>query len=424
MAQGVWQIVGVRERVGSGCDRDGGLGSVLGMAFLDCDDHYPQAQRLLLSPEGEASENASGVEEDVRPSADTGGYFQPRITPMGEPGRLRTALVIGNAGGSAESRTSSAACARSEYNPGLAILQQGFGLEPSSLGRTGLPEGATLFVQPLATTKFTVDYRRRRRRRADGDSSQTSATEETSCAVHDGLSDHVLLFSYRARSQTRVMVLSADGEARPVEESKARHTAIFVPRSPAVDMMIYDGRRGEGCLTLSVRAARFMRCLLLDFPLVPPPAHLLVVYSHFHVFTPTQGFKYDAHTVYLGRSEPDNFLVQVTDQDVTVIDPVALVKVGDWKAPSTLTLQFAAIAGSVVAAISGTTLIVLSVAEPSGLGAASQTKAVTLREHNRVELSGPASSLAMRLVGDLEGGVGEVGFCGFRSMGPWSDTRY
>lgn len=103
-------------------------------------------------------------------------------------------------------------------DPGLCMLGYGFGLEASSCGHTGLPEGATLLAQPLR-----VSSQESQRQQVDGGPSQSARRERIAKSPgSDQPGGHVLLFSYRPLSQTRLMMMSPEGEIKPVSEATVR----------------------------------------------------------------------------------------------------------------------------------------------------------------------------------------------------------
>lgn len=100
-----------------------------------------------------------------------------------------------------------------------------------------------------------------------------------------------------------------------------------------------------------------------------------------------------------------------------VVDPVTLVEIGSWSPPARKKITFGDTAGSIVAIVSDSTLTLLAVAKSSSLGSGRLSTPVLLQELRRVKLGSPVSSLAMRLVCNVEQGpTGEPRELYFRNV--------
>lgn len=97
-----------------------------------------------------------------------------------------------------------------DKRPALSRLEYGLGLEASSVGHTGLPEGPTLFAQSLAVGSGSGEL----------GSGGVNTRVERLTGRKSTRGSHVLMFSDRARSKTHVMILSPEGGARPVMDAQ------------------------------------------------------------------------------------------------------------------------------------------------------------------------------------------------------------
>lgn len=110
-----------------------------------------------------------------------------------------------------------ATCGVSCSTNGLGILEHGIGLDATTEGNIGLPEGSTLFAQRVVLGGADCYHDAHHSRSLTGGNGGTTGSrgnEEMSCCntTQEG---HVLLFSDRVRSKTNILVVSSDGEVTP-----------------------------------------------------------------------------------------------------------------------------------------------------------------------------------------------------------------
>ena len=123
--------------------------------------------------------------------------------------RRRAVMATGNSGDRGKPRDSGA---------GLCILEHGFGLDATEEGSIGLPEGSTLFAQPLILGGADRLDETQPRRPLDDDNGST--TDRGGGNARMGHRDanhrrHVMLLSDRVRSTTHVLEMSSSGEVAP-----------------------------------------------------------------------------------------------------------------------------------------------------------------------------------------------------------------
>lgn len=123
--------------------------------------------------------------------------------------RRRAVMATGTSGDRGKPRDSGA---------GLCILEHGFGLDATEEGSIGLPEGSTLFAQPLILGRADRLYETQPRRPLDDDNGST--TDRGGGNARMGHRDanhrrHVMLLSDRVRSTTHVLEMSSSGEVAP-----------------------------------------------------------------------------------------------------------------------------------------------------------------------------------------------------------------
>lgn len=145
----------------------------------------------------------------------------------------------------------------------------------------------------------------------------------------------------------------------------------------------------------------------------------------------SQGFDGDRQTIHLGRTEPGEYIVQVTEDAINVVQQAGwgvFELAASWRPPplpsppiSSFKVQHAGNAGTIVAVVCESTMFLVEVRgvaanqatrgridgeNPASLATGAKVKA---KEVLRAELSGgPVSALGMRLLGsngDAEGSV-------------------
>lgn len=107
-----------------------------------------------------------------------------------------------------------------ESASGLCLLEHGFGLDATEEGRIGLPEGSTLFAQPVILTGDDHPNKARPNRPLNDDDGSDNdrgggKAQTTGFFRHVDQRRHVLLLSDRVRSKTHVLETSSCGEVAP-----------------------------------------------------------------------------------------------------------------------------------------------------------------------------------------------------------------
>ncbi|CAM9384098.1 unnamed protein product [Ectocarpus sp. 6 AP-2014] len=105
-----------------------------------------------------------------------------------------------------------ASCESSADDPAksLALLDLGLKLDTDAKGSIGLPEGATLFAQPVSAGRASCSKDKQRGRSSKEDNRQESADEKGECDASQR--GHVLLLSDRVRNASHVLAVSSEGE--------------------------------------------------------------------------------------------------------------------------------------------------------------------------------------------------------------------
>ncbi len=101
----------------------------------------------------------------------------------------------------------------SATTPGLCLLEHGFGLDATEEGGIGLPEGSTLFAQPLVLEGADRPINAQSNRPLDHNGSDTDIGGGNTSQTDR---QHVLLLSDRVRSKTHVLGMPSCGEVAPV----------------------------------------------------------------------------------------------------------------------------------------------------------------------------------------------------------------
>lgn len=113
-------------------------------------------------------------------------------------------------------------CESSAYDPAksLALLDLGLKLDTDAKGSIGLPEGATLFAQPVSAGRASCSTDKQRGRSWKEDNRQESADEKDECDASQG--GHVLLLSDRVRNASHVLAVSSEGEVAPAFQGETK----------------------------------------------------------------------------------------------------------------------------------------------------------------------------------------------------------
>lgn len=154
-----------------------------------------------------------------------------KTTPRGVRVALATRPVVGQGTSCGSSACDPAKC--------LALLDLGLKLDNDAKGSIGLPEGATLFAQPVSAGGTSCSTGKQRGRSWKEDNRQESADEKDECDESQG--GHVLLFSDRVRNTSHVLAVSQEGEVAPAlqGETKVQSTRYdplaFLSRSCSVE---------------------------------------------------------------------------------------------------------------------------------------------------------------------------------------------
>lgn len=190
-----WQTIERAERLGDS------LGAVSCIVMIDnkCPRTYDVGGDW--AQKASAAEYDSGLQGTATGAKETPSFELPKF-PRGMRAVLATGEFTSNADGAGD------------LGADLCILEHGLGLDAAVEGSTGLPEGATLFVQPLISEGLSKEGHRSRNDNCTTNGAADIADE--GCAQFD----YVILLSDRVRSQTHVMVTSLDGETAPVGGEK------------------------------------------------------------------------------------------------------------------------------------------------------------------------------------------------------------
>ncbi|CAM9404952.1 unnamed protein product [Ectocarpus fasciculatus] len=117
-----------------------------------------------------------------------------------------------------------ASCGSSGYDPAkcLALLDLGLKLDTDAKGGIGLPEGATLFAQPISAggASCSTDKQRGMHRSWKEDNRQERADEKDECDASQR--GHVLLLSDRVRNASHVLAVSSEGEVAPALQGETK----------------------------------------------------------------------------------------------------------------------------------------------------------------------------------------------------------
>ncbi|CAN0352073.1 unnamed protein product [Ectocarpus sp. 12 AP-2014] len=113
-------------------------------------------------------------------------------------------------------------CGSSTYDPAksLAVLNLGLKLDTDAKGSIGLPEGATLFAQPVSAGRASCSTDKQRCRYWKKDNRQQSVDKKDECDASQG--GHVLLLSDRVRNSSHVLAVSSEGEVAPAFQGETK----------------------------------------------------------------------------------------------------------------------------------------------------------------------------------------------------------
>jgi len=127
----------------------------------------------------------------------------PKIAVCGRRAVMATG-TLGNRGKPSDSAT------------GLCLLEHGFGFDAAEEGSIGLPEGSSLFAQPVVLGGADNPEARRNRPLNDNGSNTDRGDGNAPPGFRDTKQRrHVLLLSDRVRSKTHVLEMSSSGEVAP-----------------------------------------------------------------------------------------------------------------------------------------------------------------------------------------------------------------
>lgn len=316
---------------------------------------------------------------------------------------------------------------------GVGILEHGFGLDAAAKGSIGLPEGSTLFAQRVVLRGAVRHY--------NGSFSSTGGNggpfsgrqrdnEEINCGNTTQQEGHVLLLSDRVRSKTNILVVSSDGEVAPVVTGTDKVRRFVGSHAKNIPTSFF--RRHTNVSRFAVGAIQEIDadCCPRASPIqvcLPCSALTKITLHHrfllFLVLYDPQGFDVSRHTVHLGRIQPGEYIVQVTEEAVNVVRQAAsgsFELAASWRPPplpprsssSSFKVQHAGTAGTIVAVVFENTMFLIEVREVAANQATrartggenpaspATSAAVQAKEVLRAELDGgPVSALAIRLLG-------------------------
>lgn len=207
------------------------LSPVRGIALVG-EDRGPGFSRVQKETSRESSPKRS-------PSP---GNFEEVAAGMGLPDRRRIRMEGVRAATISSSRSNGPDDGIGFSTACVSILEHGLGLNATAEGPTGLPDGATLFAQPLALS----DHCCRKRRQGRGGTGSGAGKDIEEGAEEDS---HVLLFSDRVRSRTHVMLVQPDGEVAPLlAHGKVRcNTLESMTNTGCLSMCTWFSRRWFPC---------------------------------------------------------------------------------------------------------------------------------------------------------------------------------